>query len=1576
MSKEALTHSDRYIRKTNRIILLVGIISMLVFLFGLALMSTEDVEEEKHVDLGNSITDETSFDVGANQDNSNEIILDDGEEIERPITLEPNPINMGQVVIGTPANNVLTIGTNSKSAIKIISVDLEDAASEGFSFENHCNGKELRAGLTCTVTMNWLPSMPFNFQNNFKIIWHETNVADKDAKHDEVPVYGNAVKKDECNFCDNGTSAAAEQSAGKNMRLAIGPDGSVIGYIDEDGIVHDFNGNVIGKVNSDGWIVDKDGNVIGVASNGRLIMDENGNVIGYVDADGVAHNLDGSIMGTVLSDGTVVDENGKTVGKAIATGYVYDKDGNIIGRVLEDGTVVDLDGNVIGRVDENGNVVDFDGNIIGHVAKAGEVVFDDEGNAIGIVVPDGSILDEDGNVVGYMGDDGNAYKKNLIGKKGASVQLAVDKDGNVIGYIDENGVVRDFNGNIIGHVDENGNIVDENGNIIGKASDMWRDLALDKDGNIIGYIDEKGLVRDANGKIIGYVDENGNIIGNALSGSRYDVQKKGNAARLAYDKDGNVIGFIDENGVVRDFNGNIIGHVDENGNIVDENGNIIGTVNGHPDKWVDLALDSKGNVVGYVDENKNVYDENGNLIGIMTTDGKVYNFFDNLIGQTNENKEVVDDSGNVLGVMSGYGSLAKDKEDKTIGYIGTEKVAIGLNKEVAGYVDGNGILRDFSGAEKGVSMGEYPLIVSLQRQVVGYVYEDKAFDFSGKLLGTIEGSTVKNNSDMVAQVVDAEQLLKNDKGKVVAYTQKSYVVYDADNAIMGYVRENGNVFNETGEEIGLRGNYVDLASKIGRRELHIGYQKNDMFVPLDDENSGDFLGYKGDLVRLAYDENGNVIGYIDSDGNVYDFNGNLIGQVDENGNITDADGNVIGKAGKIVNLALDENGKIIGYVDEDGVLRDINGNIIGYSTGNGKLYSLGTTKIGSLLNKELIPINPEGMVLGTVNNRGEVVKDKKVVGRMRPNGLVYDKKGEKVVAVGILPGFIAGWGCDFEGKLGKDGVVRYAGSEVDYRIYADGTVWRPDGTFAGRTMITGNVYDDECNYLGAAAADGIVRDANRKPIGCINPDGKVLDLEDARVIGHTVTNKNVVSHNYTEIGRLDNRGILRDNKNNPVGCMNSNNEVFDKDRSYLGFVPDVKYAFDLKGNMLGVFDIAGNIKIKGVNRPHLFVNNLIADGDNNIIGFASPSINVITNSEGKIVGNLFPNGRVYDKDGASVGIISGDGFGIYNDEIGISVPLKQVVDMDGNVVGFVNYDMSVINTKGIVVGKVNGKGQMFDAKNRQTGGIVKQGGARGYNGVFLGYITADGNVIETQNVKNGQDNVINRGEITGNYVPDGHIVRSGSLIGEMVPSAVVIDLFGKYAGYSNQFGEILDKKGQWVTNFLPGDVNNSNVSVVPRGAVIDYAGSIIGIVLPNGQFLARNNEIGGYVLPDGKVINNDGKLLGETISGDIVIGNDDKVKGFVDYEGKVMQNGSQVGKMLTDDLAVDNNNNVLGHAFDIGNTILSNKGEYIGRLTSTGKVLDAQNNEIGYVKSNGSFIDGDKNVAGYILPEVAKNRRN
>ena len=196
MSKEVLTHSERYVRKTNRVILIIGITSFVVFVLGLLLLLSSGSTESEY--------QEPEFYEDDNVINPGDDInpLTEGIEFETlgdqevPITTTPNPIEMGQVVLGTEAENVLTIGTNGRATIKIVSVRLAEPPFDGFVHEDHCSGAELRGNQTCNVTMTWTPVVSGNVQNNFIVSWHEANVSAQNAKAQKIPVEGKAIKKE------------------------------------------------------------------------------------------------------------------------------------------------------------------------------------------------------------------------------------------------------------------------------------------------------------------------------------------------------------------------------------------------------------------------------------------------------------------------------------------------------------------------------------------------------------------------------------------------------------------------------------------------------------------------------------------------------------------------------------------------------------------------------------------------------------------------------------------------------------------------------------------------------------------------------------------------------------------------------------------------------------------------------------------------------------------------------------------------------------------------------------------------------------------------------------------------------------------------------------------------------------------------------------------------------------------------------------------------------------------------------------------------------------------------------------
>ena len=337
MNKENLTYSEVYVKKTNRIILAVGIASLLIFLVGIYLLLNSGEQTSEYTDPVFTDNDD-ALNFGDVSPLDNNIEFNNLDDAPLPITLTPNPIPLGQVLVGTSADNVLTIGTTGRAPITIISVELAEPPADGFKFQERCSRMELRGEKTCNVVIRWTPVVTGNMQNNFIVTWYETNLGEGNKKSEKVPVIGNAVTKEDCNFCETVDAPALEipQAQPKTVGIAVGSDGKEIGTIDERGYVRDKNGNIIGRVNENGMVIDADGNVIGVGSNRKIVLDENGNVIGYVNPDGTVVDKDGNVIGKSQPDGTVVDTNGNILGKSVDTGFVYDEKGNVCPMYMSD----------------------------------------------------------------------------------------------------------------------------------------------------------------------------------------------------------------------------------------------------------------------------------------------------------------------------------------------------------------------------------------------------------------------------------------------------------------------------------------------------------------------------------------------------------------------------------------------------------------------------------------------------------------------------------------------------------------------------------------------------------------------------------------------------------------------------------------------------------------------------------------------------------------------------------------------------------------------------------------------------------------------------------------------------------------------------------------------------------------------------------------------------------------------------------------------------------------------------------------------------------------------------------------
>ena len=1074
MSKEPLTNSEKYVKKTNNIILMIGLSSLFIFIFGLILLikSGNDVEEytepvfTENADVFGSIPT-------TSQSQGIEFSTMEGEI---PLTTTPDPIPMGEVVLGTEAKNVLTLGTNGKASVKIVSVELADPPAAGFTFNDGCSNLTLTGDETCHITMGWVPVVAGNVQNNFIISWHELNLGKDSVKAAKVPVTGTAVTKEECNYCETtpeDAAASADKNA-KSVRTAIGPDGKPIGNIDEDGYVRDANGNIIGRVGADGLIVDKDGNVMGVAENRRAVYDEFGNLIGYVNPDGTVVDLDGNVIGKMLPDGTVVDLDGNPIGKAVETGFVYDENGNIIGRILPDGTVVDMNGNVIGRVLPDGTVVDLNGNIIGSVTKPGRVAVDENGNVLGVVMPDGSVVDKDGNVVGIVDEEGNVFAKNspLAGKK---LRVAYDANGNVIGYIDENGNLLDANGNIIGKMLPDGTVVDLEGNVIGYAGDeiifdekgriLGKLISFDKipitpQGTILGFLQNdgsieneqrqivgrampNGLVRDhAGAKVIAKMVRAGTVIGYGCNNIGYLDKdgkiKKGNKETnykitpegIVLDAEGKYIGETLKVGRVFDKECNFLGTIDSSGIVKDLNNRYVGCVN--PDGSV---LNEKGEFIGAVGRRGTAVDVNGKYLGEINTNNIVINEAKLPVGCVGLLGDVFNSKGAYIGKALGE-RYAYTLEGEYINQV-DDKARVRIYGKPSAVLSANDLVLDENNRVLGVAVPAKTTIINSQGKIVGRLFVDgQIYDNKGVAQGALKNGGLSLYNGVYGAIAPKGEVVGVD-GNILGVSTDSGVVISRYGDNLGVVNSKGDFFNNKWE---YQGAISKKGAAIGYDGAYIGYAVS----------SGKIVDLEGkEVATISHDKkvinkSKEVIGEIIPEGIMVDVMGNYKGLLNSLGDVTDLNGEIItailpgGASDKNLSLlnigfAIDFGGQVLGIISPNGSVMSTTGVVLGKVLSDGNIMSVSGKIIGEAISGDIV-ISNDDKVVGYVNFDGKIVgKDATIIGRVLSGGLAIDMNDRILGKIYNIGTTILGSDGTYKGRLAPDGsVVDIRGNNIGY----------------------------------------------------------------------------------------------------------------------------------------------------------------------------------------------------------------------------------------------------------------------------------------------------------------------------------------------------------------------------------------------------------------------------------------------------------------------------------------------------------------------------------------------------------------
>ncbi len=874
---------------------------------------------------------------------------------------------------------------------------------------------------------------------------------------------------------------------------AFDNNGYYLGFVSYNGeVVHE--NKVVGKMRADGWIVNVNGAIAGrMVDFAATATDLSGRYLGRLQPNGnlVKANV---VVGLAGARGRITNASGQPIGELIKTGPVFDYKGELKGHALSNGSVIALGGTTIGYMIGE-QAYNLSGQVIGAILAPKAVyssadiflglagissTIDNQGDKLSIS-PFGYVFGQSGTIEGKVLNIGAFYTPfgSVSSYQGLDGRAISSKGTNVGRIVGTGYVLNPQNQLIAGHVNGQtavnalgeslGGFNDEN-LLLNKSLDAVAKILPDgsvseiKASNLnympkVGQSYAKGVALDFSGNFLGYTDISGNI--NNASGAKigHMIERS-----LVADNNGIIIGYLRQyQGAVND-KCELLGVVSGNGNIYNYRNVYTGRVLAN-----DFVISDSGSVLGHVVSQSPVVDFNGRVIGFSSYDGKVINERGEMIGCLDKKQQLRNADKALIGRAVSFDSLI-DFDGKIIGYSTVNGLVVDKNNDLIGYQQPSGNVNSNTGVPIG-SVFSYTVAFNMENKFIGYISQDgRVWNSENKAIGRVnfDGYIVSDNEN-------------------IGYALYDFYVYDVNGNVIGVISRNGDVSSFTNQNLGnLDRGFVLKGGQVvarGNRDYNIR-DKSHLVIGellldgkvLDNlgnvvgtlNEKGDILNDKGEVIATAtslqyynllspqkgrqevYDENGNLIGYIDENGNLVDVNGNIIGKVDADGKIRDLDGNIIGEVGED-GRAKGLTGELLTKKDEGQDIYGADGNLLGRTDKDGNLLDESGNIIGRLNDKGEL-VDALGNVIGNVNRkwfeRSEVItsttEQPEVVEDVSPAlKLLEDSKYYKSLGIALTPD-----GEYLGDILENDTVVDERGRVIGYRM-PDGLIIDRDGNLIG-----------------------------------------------------------------------------------------------------------------------------------------------------------------------------------------------------------------------------------------------------------------------------------------------------------------------------------------------------------------------------------------------------------------------------------------------------------------------------------------------------------------------------------------------
>ena len=1101
--------------------------------------------------------------------------------------------------------------------------------------------------------------------------------------------------------------------------LIVNFDGELIGGVIPQGIAIGNDNKLLGKVSNDGSVRLASGKIVGKVLPNGLVVDDYFNVLGAVLFPGLIYSDDGKTVGRLTGDGLYTNLQGQQIGFVSPDGYAYRKVGNdylLDGRLISSKMVISLDGAFIGSVSPGGNVTDFEAQTIGFV-KANGYVYNENNQIIGQIVRSGFAFDNNGKYIGFVTYNGEVVNKDdLVGRIRADGRIA-DAKGEIIGFaVDLAATATDLEGRYLGRIMPGGSLAQAR-EVVGQVGP--RGTVINKDGKIIGRLVNAGPVFNFRGALRAHALKSGAVI--SLEGTPLGNVR----ANLAYDNNGLVFGATLNNELVIAPGGKSLGMSGINASVMD----------GSERKFVSpfgFLFSSDGVLSGSTMTLAPVYNLTGAVIAYMMPNGSMYNKGVVALGRLTEAGINIDERNRILGrnIAADYAFSAAGE---LLGILSETNMVLdkGL-KPKAKILPDNSVVK--AGKNTEVNFNPQVGTASDQHLVLGV---------TGSLFGyaDIDGA-VRNPAGRVAgKVVDGGLVIDN-SGLPVGETSGYKAVVDGDCALLGVVTPQGDIRNY--------------------RETFIGRMLwNGQAV----SETGAVIGYQV-IPGSVIDFNGNIQGTISPSGQVMAYGGELLGCIDKRGKLRNADGEIIGGQTEFYPV-MNVNGVFIGRTVLDGTVVNEANEFIGYMQPNDNVNSKTGVPVGQLfkyrfafdndnnflgrVGSDARVFNAKNEEVGKVEFGGAVLKDGKNIGYALYDMYVYDNDAN-VIGYITRDGNVLTVNGRKLGRIDK-GFLINGENKVAGRGNRDFYIRNQNNVVLGELELNGSLVDPANHVIGSLKDNGRILDSNgnvlaiAKPLQYYSLLKELTEAEAARLATEKAEAERLAAEQAAAAGNyvIGDDGYLRDANGNIIGRILPDGTVVDLNGNVIGHINE-------NGEFVGL-----DGKVKGKTSKDGYVvgdDGYLRDANGNIIGRVLPDGTVV-DLNGNVIGHINENGEFVGLDGKVMGKVNGGGADWYSKPVQIgAIPEIGVVGEeemkkyrkslgialtpDGEYLGDIMDDGSVVDKKGNVVGKKMPDGLIIDddgtligieeVKKPDSSGMFVPAGTFGPGGAYGTGMGAGGNL--------------------------------------------------------------------------------------------------------------------------------------------------------------------------------------------------------------------------------------------------------